>query len=230
MAVYLWQDVQAWQPWDNTVAYRPLNSTTTVNDQSGNNYTLTQTWGSFVTLWGVDCFYNGWGVTWYFQITSADKIPSSNDARTISMRARPTDRNSSQSYYMLGYWEGTAWGNVRMYLSYLLVYAASFGTTMSFEIRTNKEDILNERHLHTITFDGVNLIYYIDWISEWKINWISLNTTGVSSSYPLYIWRYSVANVAQFRWYLSEVIIEDKARARTDVLNYFNLNKSKYWL
>ena len=46
-------------PWSSTIAYYPLNSSTTVNDMSGNGYTLTNDWASFWTYGWVDCAYFG---------------------------------------------------------------------------------------------------------------------------------------------------------------------------
>ena len=54
---YIGEYPERWQPWANTVAYYPLTSTTTVNDLSGNGYTLS-THDTLPTFWiyqWVDC-------------------------------------------------------------------------------------------------------------------------------------------------------------------------------
>ena len=53
MWVYIWNDT--WLPNKDTIAYYPLNATTTVNDMSGNSKTLTNNNVTFWTYNWVDC-------------------------------------------------------------------------------------------------------------------------------------------------------------------------------
>ena len=214
-----------WQPWANTVAYRPLNSTTTVNDQSWNNYNLTQTWGSFGTYSGVDCFYNGWSTTGYFNLTSAPLIPSGNASRTISLW---TNFSSLWSRYVLSYWSqnGTWRGlNLQTTSSY------SFVNIIWKTLRWPNISI-GVRYLHTITTEWNEIKYYVNWVLQATNTDTTINTNAITSSLPFRLMRVnnSTSTSYQTRWYLSEVIIENKARTEQEIQDYYNQIKSNYGL
>lgn len=229
MGVYLWEDYN-WKPWDNTVAYRPLTSQTTVNDQSWNNYTLTQTGGSFTTLWDVSCFYNGWGTSWYFNLNSAPKIPSGNADRTISLWVKPNSYSGSSQNTILSYGTDTAGEMVRFIIS----TSWKYGITVDGSSGIYSSGLISTSNWKLMTFvsSGNSYYLYVNWSLEGMGTYSSINTTAVSSSYPLRIMRRNTSTSSnyQLRWYLSEVIIEDIVRTDQKILNYFNSLKWKYWL
>lgn len=224
-----------WKPWANTVAYRPLNSTTTVNDQSWNNYNLTQTGGSFGTYNGVNCFYNGGGTTGYFTLTSGAKIPSGNAVRTISLWAYTTSTDYNYQRYFIEYWRHITWNavyiaNVKPTSSSSYVkYQAGFWNA-EYAQKTNQP--LNTWALLTFVYSGSMNLYVDGELAESKSSSTSINTTAISSSYPLRImkWATSTSNNYQVRWYISEVIIENKARTADEISAYYNQTKGNYWL
>lgn len=223
---YVWVDYQ-WTPWDNTVAYRPLNSTTTVNDQSGNGYTLTQTWGSFTTLDWVDCFYNGWSTTGYFTLESAPLIPIGNSDRTISLWLNPTTYSTSYDNAPLSYWNRSiSWDAVYMRIDTSGNYLAGVQT----ENINWSSMIANSWTLLTFTSSWNTFSFYINWVLQGSNSDATISTAAISSSYPFYLMKLASTSSHQVRWYLSEVIIEDKNWTATEILNYFNDNKAKYWL
>lgn len=227
MGVYFWTEYK-WQPWTNTVAYRPLTSTTTVNDQSWNNYTLTQTGGSFTTLDGVDCFYNGWSTTGYFTLSSAPLIPIWNADRTISLWARPSNYSTSYTRYFIRYWAaGTSWQWVWLATNTNWKYSASvYWTSIYWDIMTADAWVLL-----TFTSSWNTFNFYVNGVLVWTKT-ATINTSAITSSLPLRLMRSHDTNSSsyQVRWYLSEVIIEDKTWTATEIANYFNSNKAKYWL
>lgn len=225
MSIYFWVDERR-KPWANTVAYRPLTSTTTVNDQSWNNYTLTRTWGSFTTIGGVDCFYNGWWTSGYFTLNSAPKIPSWSAARTISLWVKPTNYSRSYDRYILDYGGQTAGSGVAFLTTMYGLYEVLVVTDYM-----DWASVIVARKLLTFTTSWSGYDFYINWVLQWHSSY-ALNTSAVSSSFPLRLMRQNTttSDNNQLRWYLSEVIIEDKAWTATEIENYFNDNKSKYWL
>lgn len=217
-----------WSPNANTVAYRPLNSTTTVNDQSWNSYNLTQTWGSFGTYNGVDCFYNGNSTAGYFDLTSWANIPTGNADRTILMWAYPTGYNSSYSRYFIDYGGSSAGTAVYVDINtswkpYASIY--STGITGSNAMSTSSWSLL------TFTSTGNTFNFYVNWASIWSSSW-TINTTAISSSYPLRLMRQNTASSSnyQVRGYISEVIIENKTRTADEIANYYNQTKANYWI
>ena len=238
MNVYIWTtelykayigENPTWKPNEHTVAYRPLTATTKNTDQSWNNYTLAQTGGSFTTLWDVSCFYNGGGSSGYFNLTSWANIPSWNAARTISMWARPSGYHSSYSRPFLAYWRNSSAGQpVQIWTNTVGAYRAYVnGATLT----ANQTFTANTRSLITFVVGWGSIYLYVDWVQQ-ATTAITLNTDAISSSYPLTLMRLNTSTSInyQVRWYLSEVIIEDKAWTATEIANYYNDNKAKYWL
>ena len=218
-----------WSPNANTVAYRPLNSTTTVNDQSGNSYNLTQTWGSFGTYNGIDCFYNGWSTTGYFTLTSWANIPTGNTNRTILVWAYPTGYNSSYARYFLCYGEQTSWKGCRLYINTSSKPTADIYTnaiTGSTNMSTSGWSLL------TFTSTGNTFNFYVNWTSVWSNSSWTINTREISSSYPLRLMRSNISTSSnyQVRGYISEVIIENKTRTADEIADYYNQTKWNYWL
>lgn len=214
------------EPNANTVAYRPLNSTTTNTDQSWNGYNLTKTWGSFTTLWNVSCFYNGGSTTWYFNLTSASKIPSWNTDRTICLWVNPSNYTTSYDRYVFAYWENSNWKSMKIMLTKQWYFRAYiYGNSITSTYRK-----VPWWHQLTITTSWNTFNFYENWALIWSDNSWTINTTSISSSYPLRLMRLnsSTSDNYQIRWYLSEVIIEDKTWTADEVLAYYNQTKWNY--
>lgn len=228
-AVYLWENKvrPEWkrEPNANTVAYRPLNSTTTNTDQSWNGYNLRQTWGSFTTLDGVDCFYNGWSTTGYFNLTSASKIPSWNADRTILLRANSKSYSSSYDRAILQYGSNANGSQLTIALS-----TSNNAAALTYNYAVTWDTMTSWKWVSlAFTYSWGTWKFYQDGVLKWSAN-TSLSTTAISSSYPLRLMRRNTSTSSnyQFRWYLSEVIIEDKAWTADEVLAYYNQTKWNY--
>lgn len=219
-----------WEPWANTVAYRPLNSTTTVNDLSWNNYTLTQNWWIFTTVDGIDCYSYNWGG--YLQLSSAPKIPSWNSDRTIHVRVYPRGYSSSYVKYFLYYGYVTTSENTATGIA-ITTQWRPYTTIGRTGVTWYSLGFTNIWSLLTMTLSGVNIYLYQNGVLQWS-DWASsrypINTPAISSSVPLvFLRRYSTDNNGAVNAALSEVIIEDRTRTAQEIADYYNLTKSKYW-
>lgn len=229
-------------PWANTVAYYPLTATTTVNDQSGNNYNLTNAGNATWTTedW-VSCLYTD-GIEYGTGYVYTQSLPTPTSI-TISMWAKATN-NWSGTYASWLFdtdwdyqpqwnhwirWELYSWnGSV-----YIVVWNGWAWTPWTFNQRNTwiTYSAIQNRTLWTITYDGTtnNVAIYVNWalnsgnvitanIPSW--NWLENFTLGVG-------WRNASPN-RHFKGYISEVILEDTGRSGQQVLDYYNSTKSIY--
>lgn len=207
-----------WKPWSNTVAYYPLTSTTTGNDQSGNNNNLTNSWVTFWTYHWVNCWYfNG---SWYLEKSwslwtwsSAFTVSSWFywDWTIISGKGKVIFATGSPSWsYIFAMWMIPAWN--------IMVWWWS-----------------NDRDTNVTL--SANTWYHCVMAQSWwtitvYLNWTSIYTWSVSfniSSHKTCIWRQ--ANWTDyFYWNISEVIIENKSWSSAEVSDYYNWTKWRYWL
>ena len=137
-----------WTPWANTLAYRPLTSTSTTNDLSWNNNNLSSIWTvDFWTHYWVDCAYfddNNWNL----QISSLYDI---NDLTWITICSwfytdwAPTDVD----------WKiwSTDWHNCFWYANWLWWY---YRGDFAWGTINTTVDAESEWLLVTLTCDKVN--------------------------------------------------------------------------
>lgn len=212
------------KPWANTVAYRPLNSTTTVNDMSGNGYNLTQTGGIFGVYNDVDCFYTG-----YLSLTSAPLIPIGDADRTISLWVCPDNYSSSYERPIFGYGNATGTQVLRIYEGTNGKYSAalSYITGMAWPDITTWKRALLTLVVNDVGYPG----FFVDGVLV-ASGTTQASTAEISSSYPLRLMRRNNSTSAsyQVRWCLSEVIIENVAWSVDEVAAYYNSTKSNYWI
>ena len=206
-----------WQPWANTIAYYPLNSTNTVNDLSWNSNTLTNQWATFWTYWGVDCV-NTTGKSLYWLVTN---LPIWNSMRTISVRANA----QASSSWMAIYWYGsnTTHNRCVCYRTTIDGWIIYFSHQID-DIATSIVMDTNKRYLFTYTYDGTTAKWYVNWSLAWSVN-VVLETT--SSDLVISWWG---AWHETFTGYISNFIIEDKARTAEEISDYLNRTKSLYWI
>lgn len=211
-----------WEPWANTVAYYPLTSQTTVNDMSGNNYTLINNGLSFGTYNGVSCAYKeGWILGAYSNITNNPNW------------------NSDRTYSFWSYNENiTIPGDIECYIStgnrgsnQLVVLGASESSNGQEMVSQRWQSkymgaSLRGQWVYTcVTYDGATFYWYRNWVllNTWSYVINTTWTTFAIGGYPNW-GRYT------FRWNFSNLILENKARTAQEVADYYNLTKSNYWL
>ena len=224
-----------WQPWANTVAYRPL--TEDVNDYS-NSHNWTNhgvTFSSWQAIQDVG----------YFNGSSYISVPNSTDffwskVFTISFWKKST-----------GIWS-IAWDIVDKWndnqancVCTRLWYRSDIRGLYTFITRDNSAsytwiDILNswllDGNWHNVvsTFDNGVSTVYIDNTQVWYVDNSSHTFDFASNTSPLFIGvditSWGGVNEYYYIWYLSNVIIENKAWTSTEKWDYFNLTKWNYWL
>ena len=205
-----------WKPWANTLAYYPLTSTTTVNDESGNGYNLTNRWSvTFGIYDGIDCAYiNYWSknalysqnniwktIVWTqnftysvwakFNVVQNNWIIVINNDNTIEDRAVGILNNKLAAYIYRSWTHFAYWDTP---------------TT-------------NTRYYITLTYNWTDLKIYQNWVEKWSVS------TGGATDVVNILWIGQWTN-----WYVSNVIVEDKARTATEISDYYNKTKSNYWL
>lgn len=205
------------EPWANTIAYYPLNSTTTNTDQSWHWNTLTNQWAVFWTYGGVNCA-NTTGKSLYWGITN---LPTWNSARTISVWANA----QASSSWMAIYWYGNNSTHKRCVAyrttsSWWAIYFSHYNDDIVTSVAMNT----NKWYLLTYTYDGTTAKWYINWALAWSVS-ISLNTA--SSNLVISWWG---AGNETFTGYISEFILENKARTADEISKYYNWTKANYWL
>jgi hypothetical protein len=218
---YIWE-YKEWQPWANTIAYYPLNSNTTVNDESGNGYNLTNSWATFGTYGGVDCVY--------LDNTDSKKlyatIPwlSGNPTFTVNVYVNRQWTTNSDWWQLFVVWSvGSSrrcyWNAIRADWKYL-TWTRWWG-----EARSTVTNTLGNWELITVVKDGSNTIAYRN-ASEIANGTITTNISATDFTIGSFNSRSTYYQ--SFYWYLSEFILEDKVRTAQEVADYYNQTKSLY--
>ena len=78
----------------------------------------------------------------------------------------------------------------------------------------------------TVTFNWSNTIkLYMNWVLD------GTNSSGTVPSWSIiWVWGYTANNTNVRKWWISEVIVENKVRTDQEIANYYNRKKSNYWL
>lgn len=212
-----------WTPWANTVAYYPLTSVSTVDDESGNNRDLTNSWIIFGDYWWVDCGYFDGSVYASFSWFSLD-----NSARTVNFWA---------------YCTWSVWGY------YAVAHISDFSAHPSWSLWVK----FNNWNTNVWPWDWVNASAetVTATVTAWWHNIVVVQEStavklyvdgtliGTNSSYPSESWTPSGWSVGsknasthseRFIGYVSNLILEDKVWTATEVADYFDQTKSTYWI
>ena len=197
-------------PWANTIAYYPLTSSSTVNDESGNNMNLGNTGMSFGTYNWVDCasttsnqyLYNNWPywLSWNF---------------TFSFYAYYAKKDS---YWRQPFWFG--WDDIWIYLN-------PSGDYLCFLNTTWPAIPINSRCHIALTYDWTSVKLYLN---------SSLWATENKSSYTYDDWPLRIGRIPgswttdnnNWNWWLSEFIIENRAWTASEIADYYDSTKGNY--
>jgi len=203
-------------PWEHTVAYYPLTSSSTTNDMktSWTKYNLTSLWNTITygTYQGVDCADFSWGgkclkaditaiqtltLSWWFYITQDGTYQG-------LMLAWGTAGSLFGSWYNKNLWLAiTSWGNPE-------TVGAKVATWWHHICITKK------------SWEGGKL--YLD--GSYNISQNNLTITWNQ----LVIWWHPTNYNRQDSFYggASEIIYEDKERTAEEVLDYYDKTKANY--
>jgi hypothetical protein len=213
MWVYLRTEWPEWQPWSNTVAWYPLKSD--FNDASWNGYNLTVSDASITTLWGIACAsysngraYNSSASVWTKRTLSAwvYNITTSGDPVVIWTWANQT------SYYWM--FIGLTSGTVQI-SDFYAVWKSGGSLTQ------------NTWHYIVGTVDNTTMKIYVDGVLKGST---THNRTDASTWISVWGKPFTDQYNNNCTGYISEAIIENAVWSDTDVANYYNSIKSKYWI
>ena len=217
-----------WTPWSNTLAYYPLNSTTTVNDQSWNGRNLTNNNSvTFGTYHWVDCAdFNSYGDTLYNY--SASWLPSWKVALTVSVWVYYSSVRS-------GYWEAlfSIWntnhhafvatkdsGNNKLSVT-------DYGDSIYTSFTPSTWQWRNM--VFTAEADSNTWKVYINGVEQttsWAVSnyaWLSGTNFRINGFFWDNSWLWIIGNMSEF-------IFENKTWNATQVADYYNSTKSNYWI
>lgn len=202
----------AFTPWSNTVAYYPLTSSTTVNDSSWNWHTLTNYNVTFWELQWVDCWT--WSATSSAQYLSVNNISATDYTINYWIIVPDVWTSYQTHYYMWSYWY--VW--CRQKNNNLYFYASSWSATTISWVTTDKW------HNIVVTKNWSSWVIYIDWVQKATMTanvWIDTSGTWFDiwwwQRWHIYLW-----------WWMSNFIIENKARTQEEITSYFNSTKWDY--
>ena len=202
-----------WQPWANTLLYVPMK--TDLTDHSNNHFTLTNT--------GVSLVSNQADIdVWYFNGSSYLSWANSSlfnfgDIHIwvwVKMAAIAHDQMIfawvSNWNFFFGYGMGNYWGIGRNGIAWDGYYSYA---------------------LNTGTW------YYVTLDRSWNSLNISVNTSTVwtwtnNKTYTT-SWWYQIGNDGTgtlINWYMSNLIIENKAWTAQEREDYYNQTKANYWI
>ena len=230
--VLVWGGNSWWTPWANTVAYIPLRDD--LLDHWPNQYTLTNSW--WVTI--VNDKANIW--VWYFNWSSrllntsiSSWLPLWATAKTISCYVRFNYVSSTQSQEMVWFWR-CWWGssdsaNKSFFLFRDKSKRLAFTTWWSSNDKPTNVTIVDNTWYHLLaTDDGTTYKIYVNWVLNTS-GTLTPNTTGTAI-----VIGWTIDTRSQYEdyvyWYISDVIIENKAWSSQEIQDYYNLTKWNYWL
>lgn len=209
MWVYIWTD--EWTPWANTIAYYPLNSTDTVNDKSGNNRNLTSSTLSFGTYQWVNCAYGNQAI--------ATLSASLGTFTTMTLSIYAYNWNSSDRYFC------SVWGNWNLDItSHKATYY--YNSWYNFNLNDYKQG--SRQHLCAV-FKNRSVYLYQNGslISSGWVNW------DIVITYWFWVWtncNWGAPSSQRLIGWVSNFIIENKARSQAEITAYYNSTKANYGL
>lgn len=225
---YIGEYSRSWSPSSDTLAYYPLNSTSTLNDMSWNNYTLTNSWSvAFGVNQWVDCawFTSWWSSSWsrWLYRTSDTMI---------------TPQSTDLTFHVWLYkWSETMYYNPRIIGRY-----NSSGAIFTYASRSKISTADSTTYWITpvewawFLFSCVYKYSDKTWAYYLNGAYQNIQTNSTPSSYSnawivlgtrdnLWTWYWD-----KWSWWMSEVIIEKKIRTAEDIANYYERKKADYWL
>lgn len=210
--VYEWH--YEWKPWANTVAYYPLTSTSTNTDLSWNSKNMTTSWMTWGNYAWVDCANSD---NWY--IYRNDLIFTWTGDFTINLYVyRYYDNNEYENILFIWTSGGYNSLSIWVYNDTLWTFWWSNDHNSNYGINTK---------------EWYNLCLTRSW-NTWTlyVNWTAVDTWTVwfnPTSWNSYIGRW-FGSENKRPWYISKVILENKARTAQEVSDYYNFTKSTYSL
>jgi len=211
---YIGEYPGGWQPWANTIAYYPLNSTYTDTDQSWNWNNGTTVWT--LSYWNNYCQFSSWNyisipkiipywanpytiLVWY-------NTPDASWHQNVVYCQVNSNRNNTGSALFIYQWHLYYWGKG------------------NYDWDISSVSISNDTWYNIVfTYNWTQLECFVNGVSKWTFN------RNISSTAP------DTANIGKSLIEIcigktSNLIIENKVRTAQEVLDYFDLTKWNYWI
>ena len=217
------------EPWANTVAYYPLTSATTVNNQVSWGTNLTSSnivfgianWVNCATIsWNTDDYHNAdkllyWNITW---------LPTWASPRTFSRWVYQSNAAASLDACYLWQWQTS--NNKGILLAQWIDANGDIFISQYWSSSSSASPIIWQRHHNVLVYDGSKFVYYVNTVAT--ITWTyTINTW--SNKFSIW-WATENGAWSSFNGSFSDLIIENKAWTSQDVADYYNLTKWNYWL
>lgn len=191
-------------PWPNTMAYFPLISD--ADDRSGHN----NHWVAYNVNWN-----NGGVMNGNAHIVLPNTLPSTrNTPTTLNLWFKKHTAN--QESQLFSNWVT----NGRYFIAATNNWRVTYNNESYNLDAQSPQD--TEWHLYTFTYSAGVWTLYIDWILKWTT---APSFNGLQNGQ----WSYYIGRQGNnyAKWIFREAIIENKARSREEVVNYY---KSSYWM
>ena len=215
-----------WQPWVNTVAYYPLDSTNTVNDLSGNNHTLSKNWNADFGSYGwVDCCYiHSWQLT--SSITAQTLATHTENIRYYETSAPTYDnwvimwfiKDWADNWWYCSWLLRARWYPWGMYWIIAMLNDGAWRSSPAYSVTQNTW------HNACYVYDNGTVYCYVDWVL----------ISSTSYTWNVSYWKVEISRKDDYdrsiNWYVSNAIFEDKARTAQEIQDYFNQTKWDYWI
>lgn len=228
MWVYLWTK-NAYIPNTNTVAYRPLTSTTTVNDQSWNSKNMTLSWTvTFGDYNWIDCAYFNGG---YLYIN--ESLILGANPRTISCWFNRENTPSQWgAFWGMGNASSKNWITAYLHTDPAILWHYGYWNRQ-YDWWFTQIPTVWTRYLLTFTYTWTNIWVYLNGTYLWTPAYWSVLTTATTLN--LTSWKTVIAQMPHFwapvrKWHITEFIVENKTWTAQEVTDYYNKTKSTYWL
>ena len=235
--MYMFGEHYEWKPGANTVAYYPLEKDT--NDYSWNNRNATEIW-AWVTFTTSTDWYKCANFTWntnsYIRYWSQwSSLNTSNTDITVCFWAWDIVNNTWFNYSMINWiiqWKKATDNNI---IIWIWANSQTTGTWyLCMQMLTTNKALYNANLFGSSWMHSYVIVFNKNWTYKSYRDWVE----QVSSTYPTtnlnwdmwIIWWNEWSTEAQryYKWKLSNVILENKARTAKEIADYYNWTKKNY--
>lgn len=200
---------KSWKPGANTIAYYPLKND--ANDYSGNWRNGTATNISFIS----------WYALWNWVNSRITSTLTDDWIKTISLWVKRVWRQEDWRF-VASSWTSSNTG----YHQSLALWTDNKWSISTHDSNEYVSDYVADNNWVYLcaTFKSWENKLYINWEYAWTSTY---TYSGLSSMFNLFA---RSTNLDYFKWYISNVIIENKTRTSQEISDYYNNTKSNYGL
>lgn len=198
-------------PWENTIAYYPLD--TDFNDASGNGYNLTNNWAVIQTKAWVECAYFNWSS--YATNSSAQNWTTRTLCAWVYIELSKT-----QDMWLICTWN-TGDSFVGIWINQWKWYITDWWV----HNENGTISVLNGWHLiWGVITNWWNMVLYTDGVQNASYTYSRQSWTSIT------LWARTWSWTEKLTWWMSRVIVENEWWTQQVFQNYYNSTKSDYGL